>query len=71
MVEPVERVAARNLFSKDRCRAALADEIEPDGPEVALVFSASAFSGAAEWLAGAGTCPNRSVIWPSGQLQRI
>lgn len=31
-VEPTEAVLARNLLSKDRCRSALADEMEERGP---------------------------------------
>jgi len=34
-----------------------------------LVFRTGTFAGDAEWLAGATTCPNRSVIGPSGATQ--
>jgi hypothetical protein len=40
-VEPDEAVRTRNLLAKDDCRATLADEIEPDWPEVALVGEAA------------------------------
>jgi hypothetical protein len=52
-VEPAEASRARNLLAKDDCRAALADELEPDGPEVAIVVEAASATGGAEGLAGA------------------
>jgi hypothetical protein len=36
---------------------------------VALIVAATLGARGAEWLAGARTCPNRSVIWPSGEAQ--
>jgi hypothetical protein len=38
---------------------------------VAFVIARLAFAGGAEWLAGARTCPNRSVIGPSGETQGV
>jgi hypothetical protein len=38
---------------------------------VAFVLVAKLFSGATEWLAGAGAGPNRSIGWPSSKLQGI
>jgi hypothetical protein len=48
--EPFSR--ARNLLSKDDCRASLADEIEPDGPEVPFVGETFALARRRERLAG-------------------
>lgn len=70
-VEPVEAVTARNLLSKDDCRAALFDEVMPRRPQVPLVSKPSSFACRAERLAGAGTGPNRSIIWPAGAAQRV
>jgi hypothetical protein len=65
MVEPVECKRARSLLTNDCARAALADEIAPDGPEVTFVGEAVAFSGLAEGLAGATSGPDGAVIRPS------
>ena len=70
-VEPRFCVLARNLLSKDDCRAALADEVEPARPEVPLVSKSSAFACRAERLARTGTGPNRSIIWPAGGTKRV
>lgn len=60
---------ACNLLAKDMLRAALADEIEEHGPQVALVGGAELLSGTAEWLTGAAPGPNRSSCWPACKLQ--
>ena len=60
-----------NLFAKDDWRAALSDEPKPVRPEMAGVVEAFAFSGAAEWLAWATARPNRSVSWPSGEVEGV
>ena len=70
-VEPTEAVSARNLLSKDDWRAALFDEPEPLGPEMALVSHAFPFSSSAEGLAGTRAGPNGNVIWPAGEPERI
>jgi hypothetical protein len=61
-VEPSEAVRARNLLSKNDRRAALLDELEPVGPEVARVVESAFSTGSAEGLARATTGPNGSVI---------
>lgn len=71
MVEPREASRARNLLSKDDCRAALADEPKPRRPEMTGIVEAFAFAGAAERLAGTRACPNRSVCGPAGELERV
>jgi hypothetical protein len=58
-----------NLFTKHSVRAALADEIEEGGPEVALVCLSFAFARKAERLAGAAAGPDGPVGWPSGESQ--
>lgn len=70
-VEPAWPNRSRNLFSKNDCRAALADEVEPDGPEVAFVGEAFALPGRAERLAGAAPGPDRSIVGPAGKSQRV
>jgi hypothetical protein len=60
-----------NLLTKDNVRSALADEVEPDRPEMALVCNAPPDTGCAERLAGATARPNRSVLGPSGKAQGV
>jgi hypothetical protein len=60
---------AFNLLTKNNVRAALADEIEEGGPEVALVVGAFAFTGDRERLARTGTVPDRAVGGPTGKLE--
>jgi hypothetical protein len=57
------------LLSKDDWRAALGDERKPARPQVALVIGRLPFAGGREGLAGAGACPNRSVIRESGESE--
>jgi hypothetical protein len=68
-VEPSTSVRACNLLAKDCDRASLSDETPPVGPKVAGVFEAPRLAGAAEGLAGATSCPNRSIVGPSGHAQ--
>lgn len=56
-VDPRVCVLARNLFSKDDWRAALADEAGEFGPEVSVVVEAATFAGRAERLARATAGP--------------
>lgn len=68
-VKPPVGNRALNLLSKDRDRAALANEPRPMRPEMPIVGPAVAFPGARERLAGATTRPNRSVVGPSGESE--
>ena len=70
-VEPREASRARNLLAKDDWRAALSDETEPLGPEVALVGEAEAPAGGAEGLAGARAGPHGAVVGPAGEAQGV
>ena len=70
-VEPAVINRCFNLLSKDDCRAALADEIEPVGPEVAVVGGTKSSAGGAKWLARATTCPNRSGSGPAGESEGV
>ena len=70
-VEPREASPARNLLSKDDWRAALADEAEPLGPEVALVGEAEAGTGAGERLAWAASGPDGAVVGPPGEAKGV
>jgi len=56
-----------DLLPEDRLWAALADEAKPDGEQVSLVGFAFLPPRAAERLARGTTCPNRSVVGPSGE----
>src|SRR5215471_10154435 len=70
-VEPAPSNCRLNLLSKDDCRSALADESHPRRPQVALVIGCLALAGAAEGLAWATSCPNRSVVGPPCESQGI
>jgi hypothetical protein len=61
-IEPSVFNRAFNLFAKNNVRLALLDKFEPDGPQVTLVVDAFAGACNTEGLAGATTCPNRSVV---------
>jgi hypothetical protein len=67
--EPVKPGAARNLFPKDDCRAALLDKSAHFGPEVALVGGAPAFARGAEGLAGTGSGPDGGIIGDTGESE--
>jgi hypothetical protein len=70
-VEPTEAVLACNLLAKDDVRAALRDEAEEVGPEVAGVIDAAALSGCAERLTGTGAGPDGPVVGPPGKTQGV
>ncbi len=67
--EPVKPGAARNLLSKDDCRAALRDEAAHFGPEMSLVVSPPALSGDAKGLAGTGTGPDGRIVGDAGKSE--
>jgi hypothetical protein len=67
--EPVKPGAARNLLSKDDCRAALLDKSAHFGPEVALVGGAPAFARGAEGLAGTGPGPDGGIVRDAGESE--
>ena len=70
-IEPPVPNRACNLLPKDMLRAALADEIEKDGPEVSFIGLGESFTCGAEWLARAGTCPQGGGGWDSGKLESV
>lgn len=70
-VEPAPSNRRLNLLSKDSWRAALREERKPRRPQVTLVIGRLALTGGREWLAGATSCPNRSIIGPSGKSERV
>jgi hypothetical protein len=70
-VEPSEAVLARNLFSKDDCRAALFDEKLEGWPQMTLISSPASFACRGERLARAGSCPNRPVVGPTGEPECV
>lgn len=59
-----------NLFSKNDWRAALADEVEPDGSEVPFVMDSFLFPGDGERLTGAAPRPDGALFGPVGEEQR-
>lgn len=63
-VEPAVPNRCFNLLTKDDRRAALLDEVKPEGPQVPLVVEPTTHACHAERLARAGTCPNRRAIQP-------
>ena len=70
-VEPRLCVLARNLLSKDDCRAALVDEPMPHRPQVPLVIKPISFACRAERLAWAATGPDGAIIGPSSSPEGI
>jgi hypothetical protein len=68
-VDPSVDSLARNLLSKDDCRAALFDKVVEGGPQVPLVSKPSAFACRAERLARAAPGPHGAIVWPSGETQ--
>lgn len=70
-VEPRESSRATNLLANDDRRAALSDEPEPRRPQVAIIRCAAALPGDAERLAGTASGPNRLIVGPSGEAQRV
>jgi hypothetical protein len=70
-VEPPKPVRARNLFAKDDWRPALVNELEPGGPEVALVVEPSSPTGCAERLAGAAPGPHVGVVGDASEAQGV
>ncbi|SPR97370.1 hypothetical protein CBM2634_A170100 [Cupriavidus taiwanensis] len=70
-VDPRICVLARNLLSKDDCRAALADEVEEVRPKVPLISKRKSCACLAERLARTGTRPNRSIVAPTGTPERM
>jgi hypothetical protein len=69
--EPFKSKRPRNLLSKDRCRSALADEVEPNRPHVPTVKFSALLSTERKRLARTTSCPNRSVIGPAGESQGV
>lgn len=68
-IEPYASAAARNLLSSDDCRLALFDEVEESGPQMPLVSKPLSFACRAERLARARSCPDRTIVGPTGATQ--
>src|SRR5262245_32279845 len=68
-IEPPVSIAASNLLAADRPRAALADETEEDGPEVALVVFAFPLARRRERLAGETSGPDGPSGGPSSEVE--
>jgi hypothetical protein len=70
-VEPTFGNCATNLLAKDSLRAALADEIEPHGPQMPFVVESTTFPRRGPWLAGRRSGPNvAKLIGDSGLPER-
>ena len=70
-VDPAETICARNLFTKDDVRAALAEQVEPRRPKVAAIVGASALPRARERLTGTAPRPDGAIIGPAGEAQGV
>lgn len=70
-VDPRVCVSTRNLFAKNKSRAALLDEVVEVGPQVPLVSKPRSFACRAERLARAGSRPHGRVVWHAGAAQGI
>jgi hypothetical protein len=70
-IEPAVSNRRFNLFTKYCCRAALSDEAEPDGPEVAFVPRTGAFPGDGEGLTRARSRPHGSIVRPTGEPKGV
>lgn len=68
-VEPPEANRCFNLLAKDDWRAALLDEVAPDGPKVPLVSKPRSAACRAERLTRTGPCPDGPLVRPSGKSQ--
>lgn len=70
-VEPPVLKSRCNLLTKDDCRAALADEGEPDRPKMSRVSRSETFSRRAERLARAGAGPDGPLVGPPGEPEGV
>lgn len=66
-----ERFRGGDLLSEDDGRSALGDELEPVGPEVAIVVEAGAVSGLRERLTRARAGPDVGVVGDSGESECV
>jgi hypothetical protein len=69
--EPFEPIFARNLFSKDCCRAALGDKVVKSGPEVSFVGMTFPPSSDRKRLTRATAGPDWNFIRVSGEFKSI
>jgi hypothetical protein len=69
--EPFTSILARNLLSKDDCRAALGDEAVKRGPEVSFVGMALSLSCDRKRLTGTAACPHFAIIWPLSETESV
>jgi hypothetical protein len=67
--EPFSPILARNLFSKDSCRAALGDEAVKSGPEVSFVDMTLSLSRDRKRLTWTWPGPYGLVVIPSGETE--
>jgi hypothetical protein len=70
-VEPTVASRSRNLFSQYHRGPDGTDEAMKVGPQVPWIVSAGAFACDRERLAGARSCPDGAVVWPSGEAEGV
>jgi hypothetical protein len=70
-VEPSESVNGRNLLAKANDRSSCFDESKEFWPKMPFVVERFAFTGRAEWLAGAASGPDFSVVCPPSEPERV
>jgi len=68
---PLPAILARNLLSKDNCRAALSDEAVKSGPEVSFVGMAFSESRDRKRLTGDAAGPDGTVVAPAGAAEAV
>jgi hypothetical protein len=69
--EPFPSILARNLLSKQLCRAALGDEAVKSGPEVSFVDMALSLSSDRKRLTGWASGPDLIVVGPACEVERV
>jgi hypothetical protein len=69
-IPPGEGRFAANLLANADWRAALADKIVEDGPEVSVIVHCFLLARRTERLARQARGPYRSVVFPTGATQR-
>ena len=69
--EPFPPILRRNLLSKDRCRAALGDEVVKSGPEVSFVDSSFPLSRDRKRLTWKAGGPDGAASGPARKVEGI
>jgi hypothetical protein len=70
-VEPTVASRSSNLFAKDDRRSAGGNKSKEVRPQMPWIAFASLLAGDAKGLAGAGSCPNRSIVSPHRETECV